>query len=295
MPSSPAQEDTALQLVCTEVWGGNRPIDAPVELPGVRGRIYSQPCTGGRGGDIHYISVCSSGLISRLCLADVAGHGEAVATVSAEIHRLLRKYMNWFDQRTVLAKLNRRLSEIGFDALTTAATVTYFPPWRRLSVSYAGHPPAWFYSRKSDSWSRLDCDPSRRDAKKIVDLPLAADDDTTFTRRTVKVAVGDRLLLITDGILEAPDAAIQYFGGDRVGQFLDQHRHGTPEEIAAELVRAVGAYTGDPALSHDDVTLLLIEFVPDQRGWSVWRAIKNRLFRPRGNSNDPAFAAPALD
>ena len=40
------------EFVCAEVWGGNRPVNAPIDLPGVRGWVYSHPCEGGRGDGI---------------------------------------------------------------------------------------------------------------------------------------------------------------------------------------------------------------------------------------------------
>ena len=54
---APQRLTTPLQLVCAEVWGGNRPIHAPIDMPGLRGAIYSRPCCGGRGGDIHYVAI----------------------------------------------------------------------------------------------------------------------------------------------------------------------------------------------------------------------------------------------
>ncbi|MHC5029101.1 MAG: hypothetical protein ACYTGR_20310, partial [Planctomycetota bacterium] len=100
--SSTAVPPDGMSLVCGEIHGGNRTVETSVDLPGMRGVIYSRPCDGGRGGDVHYLSVCGSGLLSRMCVADVAGHGEAVANVSAEMHQQLRRLMSWPDQRRVL-------------------------------------------------------------------------------------------------------------------------------------------------------------------------------------------------
>lgn len=288
--AAPRKISTPLRLVCTEVWGGNRPIDAPVALPGIRGRIYSRPCAGGRGGDIHYLAVCNSGLISRICLADVFGHGEAVATVSTAIHDLLRRYIDRLDQRRVLAKLNGRLAQIGFSALTTAAAVTYFPPWRRLSVSYAGHPPGWLYRRAADCWTRLESDSERLRRKRLVNLPLAADADTSFTRTTLRVAYGDRLLLLTDGLLEAPKPSGQQFGIGPLEEVLYEQRRASADDLAGAIVDAVTAWATDGSLSHDDVTLLLIEFESGPPGPAIWNMIKNRIVRPHGNSADELFA-----
>jgi serine phosphatase RsbU (regulator of sigma subunit) len=291
--AAPRRIATPLRLVCTEVWGGNRPIDAPVDLPGVRGRIYSRPCAGGRGGDIHYLSVCSSGLIARACLADVMGHGQAVATVGTHIHHLLRRYMNTLDQRSVLARLNRTLSGIGLDVMTTAAMFTYLPPGRRLSVSYAGHPPGWLYRRAEDRWVRLGArDAVSRQEHCSVDLPLAVDADAEFTRIKLRAQLGDRLLLITDGVIETPSSGGLLFGTERLESLLNERRREPVPTIADALLETLVAYAGPAGLVHDDVTLLIVEFVPGPPGPAVWQMVKNRVVRPHGNSADEAFADP---
>ena len=71
----------ATQLECLEVWGGNKRVDHAIELPGLEGWIHSDPVEpANMGGDVHYVSVCSKGIISRFALADVCGHGRSIAT-----------------------------------------------------------------------------------------------------------------------------------------------------------------------------------------------------------------------
>lgn len=276
------------EFSCAEVWGGNRPINGPIELPGLRGWIYSHPCEGGRGGDIHYVSICGSGLLSRLCLADVAGHGEAIAAVSGEIHRLLRKYMNNIDQRRVLSDLNKKLEGSEFGTMTTAAALSYHPSVRALSVSYAGHPPAWLYRQRQDRWLRLRLETAAAEAGRFHDLPLAIDGQTSFTRRTQRVKPGDRLLAVTDGVLEAPGPDGELFGEARLEKLLQQQRQAPIKALAEAVVAAVVAHTRDERLPHDDVTLLLIEFVPGPRAFGMWRVIRNRLFPKRRSAHSVA-------
>ena len=280
--SSPAAPANVLpEFVCAEICGGNRPIDAPIELPGIRGWVFSQPCEGGRGGDIHYLSICSSGLIARMCLADVAGHGSAVALVSGEIHRLLLRYMNRFDERRVLSDLNERLTTDPHATMTTAVTASYFPPLRRLSLSYAGHPPAWLYRRPGDYWLRTPPLTARHRDRQLLDLPLAIDPHTSFSRRQIHVEPGDRLLLVTDGVLEAPAPNGELYGEARLAELLAQHRRDSTPVLARTIVDAVVAHTHDPGLPHDDVTLLLAEIVPGPPALGVWELIKNRFLGRR--------------
>src|SRR5262249_43931365 len=158
------------------------------------------------------------------CLADVVGHGETVARFSTEMHAQLRRLMNWPDERRVFRALNKRLHQIGLDAMTTAAAVSYYPPRRKLSISYAGHPPAWFYRKSEDRWSVL---AARRDDHRegLVDGPLAIDPNAAYTRTSLKVNYGDRLLAVTDGVIEAPNARGEQFGTERVERVLQDYRH----------------------------------------------------------------------
>ncbi|MEW6199676.1 MAG: PP2C family protein-serine/threonine phosphatase [Planctomycetota bacterium] len=265
----------APQLVCAEIWGGNHAIDAPIRLPGIRGQVFSLPAAGGRGGDIHYVSICSSGLLSRFCLADVAGHGEPVAQVSQEIHRLLRQFMNHHDERRVLAGLNQRLQGTELERMTTAAAVSYLPPLRMLTVSYAGHPPAWFYSRAQGRWSRLRAETRR---KGPIDLPLAVLREAAYSRRKLRVRPGDQLVLVTDGVLEAPSSDGVLYGDDRLDRLLDE-RAGEPiEGLVAAIIASLRAYTGDPQLGHDDVTVLAVEFQKGPPALGLGTLLRNRLF-----------------
>lgn len=276
-PIAPAKPKATRRFTCAEVWGGNRPIDSSVNLAGVRGHVYSQPCDGGRGGDVHYVSICGSGLISRFCLADVAGHGERVGLVSEQLHRLLDRYMDNSDQRRVLADLNTRLVTSDSSVLTTAAMMTYFPPTRRLSISYAGHPPAWLYRRREERWEPLMLELPPHKENDMLNLPLAIQPRISFTRKTLRVRPGDRLVLVTDGVLEAPAPGGELFGQARLEELLRRGRNAGVGELKDEILGALAAHTGKGTLTHDDVTLMVLEIVPGPPAMGMWHVLKNRL------------------
>ena len=61
-------------LQCMEIWGGNRAVENAVSVHGIDAWVLSEPHGGGeRGGDVHYVSMCGAGKISRFALADVSG------------------------------------------------------------------------------------------------------------------------------------------------------------------------------------------------------------------------------
>ena len=138
LPILPNEPRASSGFVCSEIRGGNEPIHDRVEMPGLSGVLYSNPCRGAGGGDLHYMSVCGSGLLARVCLADVAGHGETISAVGVEMHALLRRSVDTIDERKVLTTLDRRLEDANRRAMTTAVLLTYYPQHRPVAGTHGG-------------------------------------------------------------------------------------------------------------------------------------------------------------
>lgn len=282
-PQGPRQDSFRARKAfeCAEVFGGNRAVDVPIVLPGISGCVRSIPCQSRIGGDIHYISTCGSGLMSRFAVADVVGHGADVQAVSTHAHDLLRQFMNAIDHREALETLNDRLTTRGLEALTTAAVFTFFPPTRTLSFSYAGHPPAWFYSRVLDRWIRLELRAGRSAAgERESDFPLAVSDDTRYSIDQIRVVPGDRLIVISDGLTDAMDASRNIFGAKRVESILERCSALSEEAIVGTLLHALADFCGSRSFTHDDVTIIALRFEPITKLECTRLILKNRVLRP---------------
>lgn len=263
-------------FACGEVRGGNREIHAPLVLPGLRGVLYSRPCSGPSGGDIHYLSVCGSGLLARVCLADVAGHGAEVSAVGAEIHAHLLRSVDVIDERRVLERLDARLAAKGLRVMTTAVLVTYYPPSRRLTVCYAGHPTGWLYRANARRWQPLREALPPPPRPSFVDLPLGTKFTPRFNRHRFRVAPGDRVVLVTDGVIETTSADEEFFDEDRMRAVLDGAT-GSSEDLTARLLAALHAHAATGTLDHDDVTFVVADITDGPPGPALWHVIKNRL------------------
>jgi sigma-B regulation protein RsbU (phosphoserine phosphatase) len=88
-----AKVESPPRLECTGIWGGIRNRDIEITAGKVIGSIYSAACEGGKGGDIYYFGVCKGELITRLAIADVVGHGEAVSEVSQYVYDTLKAHI----------------------------------------------------------------------------------------------------------------------------------------------------------------------------------------------------------
>src|SRR5437762_14360996 len=98
MPSSPAQ-NVPHTMRCLEVWGGNQAVDNGVVMAGLDAWLYSRPFRDqSAGGDLHYVSSCAAGMVTRVLVADVSGHGESVADAARALRGLMRRYVNYVDQ-----------------------------------------------------------------------------------------------------------------------------------------------------------------------------------------------------
>ena len=94
-------------MQCMEVWGGSQITTRSVEMGGLDAWVYSKPHgQAQRGGDVYYASSCATGRISRLLLADVAGHGDSVASTAADLRTLMRRFVNRLDQAEFVRLLN---------------------------------------------------------------------------------------------------------------------------------------------------------------------------------------------
>ena len=272
------QASGTLSIACGEVHGGNEPIHRAVSLPGLDGVLYSHPCQGARGGDVHYLSVCGSGLLARVCLADVVGHGEVVAKVSAQMHAHLRRSVDVIDERRIFRTMDQRLQELGLRAMTTAALITYYPPSRRLTVSYAGHPNGWVQSADHPDWRRLEV-PGDISPGVAMNMPLGSGFASNYARARRRMQIGDRLLLITDGVLDAENAAGEEFGVVGVEGVLRAADGENSEVLVQALLDALAHHTGCDRPQHDDVTMFAGEVVAGPSGPALWHVLKNRLFR----------------
>lgn len=85
--------ETSQRLKCSGILGGIRNRDVEITAGKVMASIYSLACCGGKGGDIYYFGVCKGDLITRLAVADVVGHGEAVTDLSQYVYESLKDHM----------------------------------------------------------------------------------------------------------------------------------------------------------------------------------------------------------
>jgi len=262
-------------MVCMEVWGGCDPINTAVTMSGLDAWVYSKPyCEPAGtapegGGDVYYVSSCATGRINRLLVADVSGHGAAVRNVAVHLRDLMRRYVNYLDQSTFVAAMNKRFVETSAAGIfATAVVTTFFAPTRTLSVCNAGHPPPLLYRQSEKTWSLLD---PESDGHRSANIPLGILDLQDYEQFTVTLDAGDLLLIYTDSLMEARDATGEIIGTQGLLN-ITQSANLNPTEpltLVPNLLTAIESQTG-ATLHKDDITCLLLR--PNGQGTKVtWR------------------------
>jgi phosphoserine phosphatase RsbU/P len=248
------------RLACFELWGGNGSADHPVELPGLAGWVYSQPLEpAAGGGDVHYFSVCSKGMVSRVALADVAGHGSSASSMAENLRQVLQKHTDNWDQSALMRELNEAfVRESAESQYATAAVLGFYCETGELLFSSAGHPPALWYRARSNSWDLLqDSTPFAVD---IDDLPLGLIPGTTYSQTGVRLGADDVLILYTDGITEARDSCGKELGQRGLLELARGLAIGSPVQVSRALMAGAHAFRGDGP-RRDDETLVVLRRV----------------------------------
>jgi len=250
-------KDSSYRLVCFELYGGNHKVAQPIELPGLPGWVHSDPFgPDSGGGDVHYFSVCSNGMISRVALADVAGHGQAASSVAERLREALGKHTDSWDQSALMQELSEAFHEgsVGVQ-FATAAVLGFYLQTNELLFSYAGHPPALWYRSAEKSWDLLHG--STPYARDIADLPLGLIPGTPYSQTAVQLDNDDILVLYTDGITEARDDTGNELDQEGLLKLVRDLPVASPAQFGQALISGFEAFRGS-APRHDDETVIVL-------------------------------------
>ena len=103
---------------------------------------------------MHYVSVCPSCIVSRIALADVSGHGRAVAALGTKLRELMQKHLAALEQASLMRDLNDAVSaELDGVHYATMVAAGFHARRGLLVMTNAGHPPTLWYRADRDDWA----------------------------------------------------------------------------------------------------------------------------------------------
>lgn len=257
------------EVSCLEIVGGNEVSHNTLAAPGMDIFIESIPYGGSVGGDLHYLTICGSGRVTRIAVADVSGHGPGMDATTQMLRRIMQKHKNLLDQTKLARAVNREFTlETDDEAFATVLFVTYFAPTQHLIICNGGHPPPLWYHRSTDIWQAVDektqhTGPSVQETtvryrmSSVSNLPLGVIEPTDYYQFTMKLDPGDLVVLYTDALIEAKNPDKKQLGQQgllEIMRHIDPH---DPSQIAREVFRKLDDWRagGDP---DDDQTVVVM-------------------------------------
>ena len=245
---------------CSEVWAGNSRTASLFELPGLTAWVHCLPSGSGRaGGDVQYVSVCPSCIVSRIALADVSGHGEAVEVFGEKLRHLMRLHLRALEQIPLMRDLNQAVrEEFGGAHYATMVAIGWHARRGLLVMTNAGHPSPLWYHASRDEWTWLEVQhPTQR--KRLAGVPLGLFPNTSYDRLVVKPQSGDLFVLYSDGVSEARTQAGVELGSGGLIDIVRELSLKSPEAIGIQLASALRAFRGDRELLDDETIIVLAQ------------------------------------
>jgi len=188
-----------------------------------------------------------------ILIADVSGHGLPAALIASMLQTALAaQSLHASDPAQVLLGLNQALYGRFERHFVTAAYV--FVDVENSTVNYAGagHPPLLLWRARTGTAT----------AYTENGFLLGPFPNSSYSTLTFSLEKGDRIVLITDGIVEAKDSAAREFGVDRLKQMVESSHDLPGNQFAEALLHSLSSWS-ERAIGlnqSDDITLLVIDY-----------------------------------
>lgn len=223
----------------------------PRELPRLAGlelAVAYRPMTAVAGDLYAFLPVDDRRL--GVLVADVSGHGVGAALIASLVKaNVAAQAAHAASASAVLTGLNESLRESLDGSFVTAVYAFVDLEASGVTLASAGHPPLLLCRRGS----------AVRELSEN-GLPLGLFAAGQYTETHFGVEPGDRLLLYTDGVVEAESGSGEPYGAVRLSCFLEEHRGLAPAAFLAGLLAELGEWIGRPRAGFaDDVTLLVLD------------------------------------
>ena len=205
-----------------------------------------EPVKGVLAGDWYDVLGLDDGTVA-LCLIDVSGHGQSTGVFALQAKNLmLAGVRQLLEPGAVLSWMARALGDTG-DSFLTAFVARIDPDTGTCAYASAGHLPALLTRDKG-----------------IVELgptgpllgPLAGD----WATAEVALSPGSVLVVYTDGITEARNAAQEEFGDERLTAVVAARAGEHPTRVVSTCLDTVHDFAHGDA--HDDLTLVAVRWLP---------------------------------
>lgn len=234
------------------------------------------------GGDLYDFYTRDNKLF--FIIGDVSGKGIPAALIMAVTRSLFRSLSTHNDNPSdIIQNMNEAMSEMSEQNMFVTAFLGVLDlSTGELNYCNAGHNAPYIINNKEHKVSLVPV---------IANLPLGILTGFSFEKQNIKLSQNDIVFLYTDGLSEAENEQKQLFGEERIEHNLAKWDNQQPSQQYLELMKqAVNEYVGNAEQS-DDLTMLIIKYIPDnQTPSSKVQTVKHTLVMRNDIQQIPTLA-----
>jgi sigma-B regulation protein RsbU (phosphoserine phosphatase) len=220
------------------------------KVPGIHLAARYLPMAAVAGDFYDFLVLDGKGM--GILVADVSGHGVPAALIASMVKvSFASQAPQASDPARVLTGMNQIFCGKFEREFITAGYLLLDMGKRKLVYAGAGHPSPLLL---------------RRSQNKIYELSengliMGQFPEAHYVNTELDLGPGDRILLYTDGILEATNSSGEFFGEERLKRFLEAQEHRSPGRCADALLERLFQWSGKRAgeTLDDDLTLIVVD------------------------------------
>ena len=199
------------------------------------------------GGDFYDMFLIDENHLAIL-IADVSGKGIPAALIMMATRSLIKNTaLNGYSVDEVFKKINNSLCESNIsNHFVTSWFAIIDLKNEKMEFVNAGHNPPLIYSSETNKYEFLKTKPN---------LILAVMNDTQYIKNELKLHVGDKVFLYTDGVTEATNEKEELYGENRLQEFLNKNIEQDVETTIKGVKADIDNFVGN-AEQIDDITML---------------------------------------
>jgi serine phosphatase RsbU (regulator of sigma subunit) len=225
----------------------------PAECPAIEGFELAAYSASARevGGDFYDFIEIDEGK-SGIVIGDVTGKsvsGALVMSASRSIFRMLGE-----EELTVSESMNRANRRTKKDIKSGMFVALLYAVLsaenKSLSLCSAGQTQPVYLSAATGEATLIE---TKGDT-----FPLGILDEALYEETQLRLESGDRIILYTDGVVEAMNEQEELFGFDRLLEVVKDSQTTTAETLLEEIKDQVNEFAGNAA-QHDDITVIVIK------------------------------------
>lgn len=188
-----------------------------------------------------------------ILIADVCGHGVPAALITMRVKEAFRNAAsNYSDTKDLLMYINGELSDLmtDFDSYFTAFYIIVDEKNDELIYSNAGHSKVFLYKEEDKNIHVLDT--------KGAMIGVSEEVNFTFVSKKTTLSGGDKIILFTDGILEARNVQADQYDYDKLMVAIEKFKQLPYNKMLELIIGDLKEFVGK-AKQFDDETMIIIE------------------------------------